>query len=251
MKKYIFTLICLLTLITLTSCRKVVVNLNGGTIDSSVNVEDSKFKEIIKTTPTKDGYIFAGWYSDSEYNEYINPNAPTKQQTKKGEAYAKWINIPEPTTYNVRTESATITDSGRSNQKMDIVYLSNDYNVVDLQRAGYKSFTVEVTFNACEEDDGYQYVFLYKNTQCPTENLSDWVGENIFGDKENDANLLYTYQFEHYSGSVNTNWKTYKFTVTINLSSLVDNLYIRYGASGKKEDTWKNKDVIVTVTPNK
>ncbi len=246
MKKYLLMFVCLIIIITLTSCGKVVINLNGGTVDSSINVENSKFKEIIKTTPTKEGYVFAGWYADSNYSDYINPNAPSKQQVRNGEAYAKWIDIPESTSYNVRTETATITDSGRSNQKMDIVYLSNDYDLVDLQRAGYTSFTVKVTLTVREEDDGYQYVFLYKNTYCQSQNLSDWVDENIFGEQKSDPNLLYTYEFES-----NSSWKTYSFTAKVNLASLEDNLYIRYGASGKYDDTWKNKDILVTVTPNK
>lgn len=246
MKKSLLMFVCLIIMIALTSCGKVVVNLNGGAIDSTVNVEKSKFKEIVKTIPTKEGYEFAGWYTDSNYSDYIDPNAPTKQQVRKGQAYAKWINVPESTSYNVRSETTTITDSGRSNQKMDIVYLSNDYNIVDLRRAGYKTFTVKVSLNVCEEDDGYQYVFLYKNTYCQNQNLSDWVDENIFGDQKSDPNLLYTYQFESTSS-----WKTYSFTTIIKLDSLEDDLYIRYGASGKYNDDWKNKDIFVTITPNK
>ena len=251
MKKNLLMFVCLIIIITLTSCGKVVINLNGGTVDSSINVENSKFKEIIKTTPTKEGYVFAGWYADSNYSDYINPDAPSKQQVRKGEAYAKWIQVPEYMVYNVRTESATITDSGRSKQKMDIVHLSNEYNLVDLQRAGYIYFSVEVSLTVCEKDDGYQYVFLYSDTNCPTENASDWINENIFGEDTPDPSLIYTYKFEHVSGDVGENWKLYTFKTQINLSELVDNLYIRYGASGKNDDTWKNKEVVVKVTPVK
>lgn len=251
MKKILFTLMFLFMTVSLTSCRKVVVNLNGGSITTGVDIASSDFQTIIATTPEKEGYVFAGWYTDATFTDYINPYSPTKQLIRRSCAFAKWIQVPEFMEYSVRAESATITDSGRSKQKMDIVYLSNEYNLVDLKRAGYLAFNVEVTLTVCEKDDGYQYVFLYSDTNCPTEKASDWINENILGNDTPDPSLIYTYKFEHAPGAVGTAWKTYTFETQVSLSELVDNLYIRYGASGKNDDTWRNKDLIVKVTPIK
>ena len=54
--------------------------------------------------PTKDGYIFGGWYSDPYYiSEYRFTNKVTKDLT----LYAKWNEIPKTVKYEVGTPTVT------------------------------------------------------------------------------------------------------------------------------------------------
>lgn len=158
---------------------------------------------------------------------------------------------PEPHTFNVRTETVTITDSGRKNQQMDKVLLSNYYNVVQLYKNGYTKIHVTFSFDVKEIDDGYQYVFLYSDANCRGNGLLDKIGDALGGflgsSDSDDPSLLYVYKFEHGAGKKDTSWKTHTFTTTLSTGSLKDDLYIRYGASGKNDDDWQNKNVTVYV----
>lgn len=129
------------------------------------------------------------------------------------------VEIPEdPITVTVRTETATITDSGRKSQKMDVVYISNYFSVRDAYSAGYTKLHVTVTFEAKEKDDGYQHVFLYYNTKCEGNTIVDQVIDQFY-DPE-DPSLLYHYKFEHGPGKKDTNWGNHSFSTTLNMSSL-------------------------------
>lgn len=235
------------------------ININIGsdvTLPSPDN-ESLKFADAVKLKPTREGFVFAGWYSDEALTDYIIPEHITYTQYTKGTLYPKWIKV-DPVSYNVRTETATITDSGRSKQKMDIVYL-NEFNMTDLKRAGYTKLQITVSYDACEVDDGYQYVFLYQDENCAQpkdeeNSLADMIWgdslDEILGNKDpGDPTLLYTHKGEHGSGKKDTSWGTHTFTVPVSVENIIDNLYIRYGASGKDEDNWKCKNIIVTVTP--
>lgn len=253
-KLLVFALAMLMLATTLVSCKKeVIVTLDGGTIDQNY-LEKADFDDVIASVPTREGYVFAGWYSDATYTDYINPKLITDEQRDAGRAFAKWITVPESKVYGVRTEEISITDTGRANQKMDKVGIMNDFNVTDLIRAGYTSLTVKVNFSACEIDDGYQYVFVYKNEQCvkpATSSLIGIVDKYILGEEEEDPSLLHTYQFDHGASAVNAEWAAYEFETTVSLNALEKDLYLRYGASGNAADTWKNKDIVVTVSANK
>ncbi len=255
MKNYFkFPLACLaittcLCAASLAGCSKTTVYLGDGAVSNLS--PDAKFEEVVSSRPTKDGMEFAGWYSDATYTDYINPSSITNAQKKKGTAYAKWITVEASHVYNVRSETATITDSGRDNQKMDHVPLSANYNVVDLQRAGYTSLDVQVNLELREIDDGYQYVFLYSNTSCTTA-VTKFVDKYLFlGDKADDPSLLGGYKYEHGPGTKYTDWGTLNYNATVALSDLTKDIYVRYGASGEKDDDWQNRNVTVTVTPIK
>ena len=63
----------------------ITLQLNGGTGDSSI-VEEIE-AEITEPIPTKEEYIFGGWYIDEEYTtEYIFDTMPSEALT----LYAKW-----------------------------------------------------------------------------------------------------------------------------------------------------------------
>ena len=155
------------------------------------------------------------------------------------------VNIPEnPITVNVRSEAAKITDSGRESQKMDKVLISDYFDVKAAYSAGYTTLKVTFSFEVREIDDGYQYVFFYANTTCKGNNFFDKLVDEFY-DPE-DPSLLYEYRLEHGGTTKNTSWGTHTFSTSLRMSRLNDDLYIRYGASGKQNDDWQNRNVIVT-----
>ena len=263
MKKTIALILVLCTIcslcISFTSCgnksKEITINYGGGQGDNNLVVDkNTEFEDFVRSIPTKEGYVFAGWYSDAMYTDYIDPYRISKTQLKNGTAFAKFILVPESVNYNVRTDTITITDSGRKNQKMDIVQISEDYSVKDLIRAGYKSLKITLTASVCEVDDGYQYIFLYSDTNCADNDVSslmDIYDKYVFGNDSEDPSLLYAHKFDHGVDKVDTSWGNISFTINIDLIKLKDDLYIRYGASGKNDDDWRNKDIFVTVQPIK
>lgn len=182
-------------------------------------------------------------YEDNHEDNEDNQNAGNQPQQPV-------IIEVEPITLTVRTESATITDSGRASQKLDVVNLSNYYNISALKNSGFTYLTVSLSLDVKEVDDGYQYVFLYYNSSCKGNSVWDKVEDFVVG-SDDDPSLLYTYKFEHGPGEKDTSWSTHSFTTTIPLDDITANLYIRYGASGKGDDNWINKNVIITVKPVK
>ena len=170
---------------------------------------------------------------------------PASSGSSDDNSYVAPITVPsEPITVTLRTESAKITDSGRASQKMDKLLLSNYFDVKAAYKAGYTKLHVTFTFDVREIDDGYQYVFFYSDTNCKGNSFLDKIIDEVY-DPE-DPSLLYEYRLEHGGTKKNTSWGTHTFSTTIKMSRLKDDLYIRYGASGKYDDDWQNKNVIVT-----
>ncbi len=223
----------------------LTVNMNGGTLPTT-NTENPAVAEIIATTPEKEGYIFGGWYSDKEMTKLVTEESDLSEVE---DLYAKWITA-EKKTYTVREEEATITDSGRKRQHLDVVNLPADYDYQGLLYAGYKTLEIKVSLDIREKDDGYQYVFLYRSENCvDTGSAINIISGALFGKDDSDPELLCGYMFEHGAGSKNTSWSTHSFSSSISLKDLEEKLYIRYGASGTFDDTWYNKNVTITVEP--
>lgn len=271
MKKFAVLLACVTLLVSFASCSGSTndppadtvrpeppqINIHGGgEMDGNLNVDENiTFGDIIRSKPTKEGYVFAGWYSDEAYTDYIDPNYITNTQYSKGTAYSKWIKA-DAVTYQVRDYEVTITDSGRKNQQLDIVELSRggEYTLLDLERAGFTYIDVEITLDIKEVDDGYQYVFLYRDSQLPDDqmDLMEFYDKYVFGEAtDEDPSLLHPFKYEHGAGEKDTSWDRVTFKKSLRISDLKNDLYIRYGASGKNDDTWRNKNVVVTITPVK
>ena len=222
--------------------------------------DGSDFSDLVKTVPTKEGYAFAGWYSDEALTDYIIPDNITTAQIQKASLYPKWIKV-DTVSYTVRTEEITINDSGRINQPMDIAYLSQNFNMTDLTRAGYTKLKVDVSIEIKEVNDGYQHLFLYSDTKCAKpDSVVDAVEDKLLGDDfdeilgtkdEGDPSLLMSKKFDHGADDKDTTWGYHTASAYINIADLTDELYVRYGASGKNEDDWTVKNVVVTVTPQK
>ena len=85
---------------------KIDYILNGGNNDLNNPAEYESGKEIQLNTPTKEGYIFGGWYTDEQYNNKIEKITKNMQGDVK--LYAKWyssgliVNVPQ-TLANIKT----------------------------------------------------------------------------------------------------------------------------------------------------
>lgn len=202
------------------------------------------FKNTVATTPNcpyGEGYVFGGWYSDAALTKRVTVNSDF---SKVKAIYPKWLEIPRPISdVNVRSDTVKITDSGREKQRMDVLYLSDHYDVQGLYIAGYTRLKITFTFDVREIDDGYQYVFFYSDDKCNANSIvTDILG--VVG-IDNDDSFLYGHKFEHGSGNKDTSWKTHTFTAELSMKDLKKDLYIRYGASGKYEDDWQNRNVMI------
>ncbi|MBO5439090.1 MAG: InlB B-repeat-containing protein [Clostridia bacterium] len=246
-------LICLLFVVSLCVClfgcgASITINTNGGQIENKEN-ENLKIEEVINSTPTKDGFIFGGWYSDKELTQSVTKDSENLNNINN--IYAKWITA-DSKEYDVRAYSATITDSGRKHQIYDIVRLGDDYDYQGLIYAGYTKFKVTFSCDISEQNDGYQYVFLYKNKTCvDISSLDYFISNTLYGKTPSNPTLLCSYRFEHTPGIADSSWNQYSFTSYINIEDLENQLYIRYGASGKYDDNWLNRNVILNVEPIK
>ena len=249
MKKYICLFFVVMLCFCFISCGiNVTINTNGGQLENLEN-ETPSIEEIINSTPTKDGFIFGGWYSDKALTHLVTKDS--ESLNKITNVYAKWITA-DSKEYNVREYEATVTDSGRKHQIYDVVRLADDYDYQGLIYAGYTKF--KVTFSCCisEQNDGYQYVFLYKNKTCvDTSSLDYFISNTLYGKTPDDPTLLCSYRFEHTPGIADSSWNYYSFTSYINIEDLENELYIRYGASGKFDDNWLNRDIVLNVEPVK
>ena len=91
-RNILISLILVVCLCSLTSCKKtysITYNLDGGKLDNYVT-EFKKGDEISLDTPSKEGFIFDGWYFDINFENEVKGNLDT---TKKENivVYAKWI----------------------------------------------------------------------------------------------------------------------------------------------------------------
>ncbi len=224
--------------------------LDGGTLANSHS--NSTIDEISKLIPTKSGMEFAGWYSDAECSDYIEPGKVSPAQRAANTAYAKWIVVKPSQTYAVRKTEATITNAGRESRQPDLIPISNDFNVVYMARAGYKTLKLEVSMEIKEKDDGYQHIYFYSDTNCVADSsVNSYVDKYVFGENPNDPSLVYAKDYEHGEGEKNTNWETVTFSAPIQINLLKKDIYMRYGASGKGDNDWVNKNIVVTVIADK
>ena len=130
--------------------------------------------------------------------------------------------------------------------------LNKDFDYEGLLFAGYTSFEITFEFDVYEINDGYQYVFFYKDKNCvDTSSFDYFVNNTILGNTPSDPSLLYGYRFEHTPGVADSSTYAHSFVAHIDIKNMKDSLYIRYGASGNGEDTWVNQNVKITVTPIK
>ena len=71
MKRIVAFACAAIMLFGLTSCAKTIAyDLGGGTVDQSY-LDNADFEALVSSKPTKEGYVFVGWYSDAKYMERV------------------------------------------------------------------------------------------------------------------------------------------------------------------------------------
>lgn len=103
-----------------TITRIVTFNLNyDGCINITQSVINETQAEEPNTVPVRDGYVFAGWYTDTEYTGKYDFS---KNVTEDITLYAKWIEvITEWSALSAKLEGAT--EGGED------IYISGDFDV--------------------------------------------------------------------------------------------------------------------------
>ena len=105
---------------------KINYQLNGGKVSGNPTTYNITSKTVTLKNPTRTGYIFGGWYSDSKYRTKVT-------QIKTGSTgnrtlYAKWTPISykinyqlnggkvsgNPTTYNITSKTVTLKNPTRT-----------------------------------------------------------------------------------------------------------------------------------------
>lgn len=138
-------------------------------------------------------------------------------------------------TKRTRNDEHTITASGRFKQHHDDFTFTNlfNYNIEDLKKAGYKTLNIDLQIDIKEVNNGYQYIMIYAHSASS--------GEGVDG-----------CEIEHGGTKKDTTYKTYHYSFSIDLNKFnEDVIIIRYGASGKDYDNWKNKNLKIQFTISK
>ena len=231
--KKIIPLLC--SMMLLSACSYAASNQNEEATNNPSSIENAPVSNVEEPLE-----------SEEPINLDTNVDAELHDEEINVQRTRGYVQV-EPLTLSLRTDEATITDSGRVHQKMDIAYLDYDYKA--LAELGYIYLDVVITFEAKEVNDGYQYLFIYNTSDCQSaaeslvENFVPSVGDSL---KEG---LLAKEQFEIGAGKKKTSWEQREFHYVLSTEYLIDDLFIRYGANGILEDTWVNKNVVVTVQP--
>ena len=102
--------LCLCALM-LSSCEKtyeIIYKLDGG-VNSAENPSEYQKGETVKLNfPEKDGYMFAGWYSEPEHENLIMEiNADTKDDIT---LYARWERVEDVLTLELDEKTLAYSD---------------------------------------------------------------------------------------------------------------------------------------------
>jgi len=122
---------------------------NGGILlEEPINYDETQ--EIVLPNPTKEGYIFDGWYETSDFTDSIVSKIE-KGSTGNKVFYAKWSEIPAPETYSI-----TFVTNGGILLEYSIFYDETQEIVLPIPtRAGY-------TFVGWYETSDFKDVVLSK-----------------------------------------------------------------------------------------
>ncbi|QVK16961.1 leucine-rich repeat protein [Mycoplasmatota bacterium] len=146
MKKiFIILFVCLFstTIVGCNNSPKITFNSNGGTKVSSITQEYNT--QVTKPTdPTKKGYIFGGWYKDSDLTrEYTFTTMPRKKIT----LYAKWLSSEGLSYTSLENNTCAVSSFG----SYPYIYIPKDFNgclvtKIDTYRVSFflKSIDVDV-----------------------------------------------------------------------------------------------------------
>ena len=128
----------------------IVAITNGGTFDNTIKIEEGKL-----STPTKDGYIFKGWYDNTEFkNEAITSFEVGKTY------YAKWEEAVASVDGVVYTDLQTAINNavGKTVTIEKNIALTNDLEITG------NNVTIDFNGKTLSSDSGYKDKSLIKIT---------------------------------------------------------------------------------------
>ena len=191
-------------------------NTNGGTISKNANYT-TKAGEVafgIKLdTPkaadmTKEGYTFAGWYSDED----LNTPAPDTMPAKDLPLYAKWT-PNSGTKYTVNHHQQNLNDDN----SYTLVYTESDKTgttgeLTYAAARNYEGFTAKPFEQKTIAADGSTVVNIYYDRNTYTVTYNDGVNdETIFADEVHQS-VKYGAPVPAYNNGTNPSRKNYTFT---------------------------------------
>ncbi len=157
MKKLLllFLIILLLSSLTLISCSddnrftvtssdvttvnnvtyNITYELNGGTNNENnpATYKEGSFLEL--AVPTKENYLFAGWYIDSEFTNLVTQI--TKYTSGNIKVYAKWIELNGNITLQLDNGSYKVVGC---NEELEYLYIPSMYNGLPVTSIGKFAF---------------------------------------------------------------------------------------------------------------
>ncbi len=153
-----------------------------------------------------------------------------------GDNGVKLDNLFDANEKEVRRSSYLIKDIGKMKNPYDTVDLGMLYNgifdISSLKKSGYRTIAVEVTIDAREIDDGYQYIQFFADV-----NDNTWLAGGKF-------ELGHNYKI--------TTYTTLYFYFEIDIANMLSNSFvIRYNASGYWNDDWENTNLKIQVAASK
>lgn len=242
----------------------------SATSISSLNASFSNWTNTIDSTPTliktsSDGLIplwnlLPSSYSDVSYkNKLINWFSNYTNSYNNSVFNINDFNVDFSSYVDdsrlIRSSEYLIDDSGRfSHNKHDVINLKTFYNTdadkeettysyAVLKSLGFTKMKVVITLSMKEVDNGYQYICIY-NSEC-----------NGFTDEQKDAHKVCPdIQYSYGGSDKKTTYGVVTFTfddIPIEKFAEENIIVLRYGASGKNDDDWQNKDVYVQITYSK
>ena len=156
----------------------IVAITNGGTFDNTIKIEEGKL-----STPTKDGYIFKGWYDNTEFkNEAITSFEVGKTY------YAKWEEAVASVDGVVYTDLQTAINNaaGKTVTIEKNIALTNDLEITG------NNVTIDFNGKTLSSDSGYKDKSLIKITNSTGITIKD---ANLDLSNGGDVAILVTRNF--------------------------------------------------------
>lgn len=124
-------------LVALNSYYQVTLNANGGTLPSTPS-SFSRYEDVLLPTPTKEGYIFGGWYDKGDFNKTPVKTLP-KGTDRDHNLTARWVQEV--------FVSAGGNDSNFGVSSSPFKSLQAAVNAIDAANDGTSSYTIKVMDN--------------------------------------------------------------------------------------------------------
>lgn len=244
----IFTIFILIfCLMIFSSCNftkiKVIFDSNGGSKVDAVETDGASSIKL-PPKPTRDGYIFMGWYYDKEAfrNRFEARSLIDMPITSNLTVYAKWVKIllgTEGLEYSITDNGYTITGYTGTSESVVVPAIQNDIIVTKIEESAFedniaiKSIIVpntveeigEGAFKGCVNLEEMSLPFVGGNRNANA--TKDCVLGYIFGYTEKFAlgGLPLTQQYY-----ASQDYLFYYIPLTLRKVELTDAYYIPYGA---------------------